>query len=146
VNLNNVTFKEKSTWVSLVIMLFVYYGYFSRVLDGFLNNSLNKGENVGLFIGAVVVLVIFQVVFQIIAALSNVKDADQPTDERDRLFAVKAGNASGWVLSGCVLTIALLIFVEDLNSIWAANLLVLALVISQVVCYIVTLFYYRRGY
>lgn len=145
-SLNNVTFKEKSTWVSLVIMLFVYGGYFSQVFDGLLNNNLNKGEISGLFIAAVVILVVFQVIFHIIIAASNLKDADQPNDERDRQFAMKAGNASGWVLGFGVLTIAVHIFLKDLDAMWTANLLFLLFIVSQTVCYILTIFYYRRGY
>lgn len=145
-NLNNVSFEEKSSWVSLIIILVVYGKYFSMVFDGLVNNHLNKGENVGLFIGAVVVLVIFQVIFHVIAALSNPKDANQPTDERDRLFSLKAGYASDWVLSFGVLSLAVLVFIKDLNSIWTANLLLLLVVMANVVSYATTIFYYRRGY
>lgn len=144
--LSNLSFEEKSTWVSLAIMLFVYGKYFSRVYDGLLTNSLDKADISGLFIGAVITIVVFQVIFHIIMAASNLKDADQTNDERDRLFAIKAGNASGYVLVIGVLTIAVAVFIRDLNSMWTANLLLLSLVISQVFCYILQLFYYRRGY
>ena len=145
-NLSNVTFEEKSTWVSLAAVLFVYGGYFSQVFEGLMNNSLNKGEIGGLFIGSVVTLVIIQVVLQIILAVSNSKDANRQSDERDRLFALKAGYTSDWVLSFGILTIAVSIFLHDLDPLWTANLLFFLLVVSQVVCYVLTLFFYRRGY
>lgn len=145
-SLSDMSFEEKSTWVSLAAILFVYASYFSQVFEGLVNNNLNKGEVAGLFIGAVVILVIIQVVLQIILAASNSKDADRPNDERDRLFALRAGYASDWILSFGILTIAVAIFLKDLDSLWAANLLFLLFVISQVVSYALTLFFYRRGY
>ena len=145
-NLSNVTFEEKSTWVSLATTVFIYAMYFSQVFEGLMNNSLNKGEVAGLFIGSVVTMIIIQVVLQIILAARNSKEASRSGDERDRLFAMKAGYTSDWVLSFGVLIIAVHIFLNDLNSLWTANLLFLLFVVSQVVCYVMTLFYYRRGY
>ena len=144
--LSNVSFEEKSIWASLLILLFVYSGYFSQVYEGLISNSLSKVDISVLFIGTVITIVFFQIVFQIIMAISNSKDADQPSDERDRLFAMKAGNVSGWVLGSGVIAVTLLIFAIDLNSLWTANLLLFSMVVSQAVCYILQLFYYRRGY
>ena len=142
----NISFEEKSTWVSLAIMLIVYTGYFSQVYDGLLNGTLDKAAVSGLFIGAVVTLVILEIVLHIVIAAFNHKDADQPRDERDRLFTMKAGNISGWVLGIAVLMIAAHTFIQDLDSTWVANLLLFAVFVSQVTSYALQLVYYRRGY
>jgi hypothetical protein len=50
----NVSFEEKSTWISLAIITFVFAGYFSQVYQGLISGTLEKVAVFGLFIGAVV--------------------------------------------------------------------------------------------
>ena len=140
------SFEEKSTWASLAIILIVFSGYFSQVYDGLIDGILDKAAVTGLFFGAVVTVVILEIVLHIVIAAFNHRDADQPRDERDRLFAVKAGNISGWVLGIAVLIIAAHTFIQDLDSTWVANLLLFAVFASQVTSYTLQLVYYRRGY
>lgn len=142
----NVSFEEKSIWVSLVIIIFVFTGYFSQVYEGLMSGTLDKATVFGLFIGAVVSIVVLEIVLHIVIAITNVKDADQPTDERDRLFSMRAGNISGWVLGFGVLIISAHTFMQELDSLWVANLLLFAVFVSQLVSYALQLFYYRRGY
>jgi len=142
----NVSFEEKSTWVSLAIITFIFAGYFSQVYQGLVNDTLDKGAVLGLFIGAVVSIIVLEIALHIVIAVLNVKDADQPSDERDRLFSIRAGNISGWVLGIGVLIIASQTFMQELDSLWVANLLLFAVFISQVVSYVLQIFYYRRGY
>jgi len=142
----NVSFEEKSTWASLAIITFIFAGYFSQVYSGLINGTLNKAAITGLFIGAVASIIILEIALHIVIAVLNVKDADQPSDERDRLFSIKAGNISGWVLGIGVLIISAQTFMRDLDSLWVANLLLFAVFVSQVVSYVLQIFYYRRGY
>lgn len=142
----NMTFEEKSTWVSLGILLFVFSGYFSQVYDGLMTETLNKTDVAGLFIGAVATIIVLQIVLHIVIAIFNVRDADQPKDERDKLFAMKAGNISGLVLGVGVLMIAAQTILSDLSALWVANLLLFIVLVSQVVSDVLRLFYYRRGY
>ena len=142
----NTSFQEKSTWISLAIILVVFTGYFSQVFNGLLSDTLSKADTFGLFIAAVVTVIVLEIVLHIVIAVLDVKDAGHSGDERDRLFAMKAGNISGWVLGAAVLMIAINVFVSEPSSIWVANLLLLAVYVSQVVSYVLQLFYYRRGY
>jgi len=142
----NISFKEKSTWVSLAIIIFVFAGYFSQVYEGLISGTLDKATVFVLFIGAVVAIIVLEIALHIVIAILNAKEADQPSDERDRLFSMKAGNISGWVLGFGVLTIAAQTFIRELDSLWIANLLLFAVFVSQVVSYALQIFYYRRGY
>ena len=142
----NISFKEKSTWVSLAIITFIFAGYFSQVYQGLINGTLDKDAVLGLFIGAVASIIILEIFLHTVIAILNAKDTDQPSDERDRLFSMKAGNISGWVLGFGVLTIAAHTFMRELDSLWVANLLLFAVFVSQVVSYALQIFYYRRGY
>lgn len=142
----NISFKEKSTWVSLAIITFIFAGYFSQVYQGLINGTLDKDAVLGLFIGAVASIIILEIFLHTVIAILNAKDTDQPSDERDRLFSMKAGNISGWVLGFGVLTIAAHTFMRELDSLWVANLLLFAVFVSQVVSYALQIYYYRRGY
>lgn len=142
----NVSFKEMSTWISLAIITFIFVGYFSQVYQGLMEGTLDKGDVLGLFTGVVVSIIVLEIALQIVIAILNVKNADQPNDERDRLFSMKAGNISGWVLGFGVLIISAQTFIRDLDPLWVANLLLFAVFVSQVVSYALQIFYYRRGY
>ena len=142
----NLTFQEKSNWVSLIILSVVWVNYFSRIQPALSTGTINREESIGLFIGAVVVLVILEVVAHIVLAVSNVKTADQPADERDKTISNKAGNIAGWVLAFCVVPIGGLAMFKEVSSVLIANLLLLSLVLSQIVDYALALFYYRRGW
>ena len=142
----NMSFEEKSTWVSLAIITFVFVGYFSQVYEGLLSGSLDKAAVTALFTGAVIAIIVLEVVFHIVIAARNVKDADRPNDERDRVFSIKAGNISGWVRGRGVVLIAGHTFMKEPEAIWVANLLLFVVFVSQVVSYALQIFYYRRGY
>jgi hypothetical protein len=53
---------------------------------------------------------------------------------------MKAGNIAGWVLGFGVLTIAAHTFMQELDSLWVANLLLFAVFVSQVVSYALQVF------
>lgn len=142
----NISFEEKSTWASLVIILTVFTGYFSQVFEGVAAGNLDKAEISGLFLGAVISVIVLEIILHIAIAIFNVKDADRSLDERDRLFSMKAGNIAGWVLGTGVLIIAVQTFIGDLDGLWVANLLLFIVFISQIVSYSLKLFYYRRGF
>lgn len=142
----NISFEEKSTWASLAIITFIFAGYFSQVYQGLMDGTLDKATVLGLFIGAVISIIVLEIILHIVIAMVNTKDAEQHGDERDRLFSMKAGNISGWVLGIGVLIISAKTFMHDLDSLWVANLLLFAVFVSQVVSYVLQIFYYRRGY
>lgn len=145
-NIFDMSFNEKSIWASFIIIALVYSKYFLYVFEGLAAGTIDKGEISGLFIGAIITLVIYQIVFHIILGILRAKRPDEPDDERDREFSTKAGNISGWVLGFAVFVIAAHVFIYDLDALWSANLLMLALVLSQLSAYAMQLFYYRRGY
>lgn len=140
------SFEEKSVWVSLVVILTVFTGYFSQSFEGLAAGTLERGEALGMFVAAVIAVIVLEVALHIIIAIFSSKDAANPSDERDRLFVIKAGNISGYVLGFGVLVIAVQALIHDQDALWSANLLLFAVFVSQIACYALQLFYYRRGY
>jgi hypothetical protein len=142
----NLTFKEKSYWASLLILSVVWVNYFMRVKPAMFDGSITRAESIGLFMGALITLIILQIVVHVLLAVINPRTADQSSDERDKTIISKAGNIAGWVLSTCVVMIGAYAMFIDVSSVLIANLLLLALVLSQCAEYALALFYYRRGW
>lgn len=140
------SFNEKSIWASLAITVFAFGGYFLDVFQSLTDGSLTRESTLGMFIGVVVTVVVLQIGLHIVLTIANPKEADQPADERDKLFAQKSGNISGWILGVGVLTIAVHSVMDEMSSLLIAHLLLLAVVISHLADNVLQLFYYRRGY
>ena len=136
----DMSFQEKSTWSQLVGLVLVFGYYFYRVLG----TSLSEVETVILFIVAVVALVALQIVFHIVIALSNIREANQGEDERDKMIELKATRVSAFVLgAGALLSASLWIF--GVTPLTMANAILLSLVIAEVVQGVLQVVYYRRG-
>jgi hypothetical protein len=117
-----------------------------RIQPALIDGSVTRADSAGLFAGALVTLIILEIIVHIGLAISDPKSADQPKDERDRMIGSKAGNLAGWVLGFCVVAIAAFAMFRDVSSVMIANLLLLALVLSQCADYALSLYYYRRGW
>ena len=137
----NASFEEKSVWIQLLSMLLVLGGYF-LVAGLMLSNGVRQVlPFVPLFIAAVVLMVIVMALGYAVVALGRGSEA---RDERDRLIEWRAESNSAWLLGAGVLTAATgLILAVD--RVWIIHLLLLSLFLSHVLCYVLQLFYYRRG-
>jgi uncharacterized membrane protein len=151
--LNELSFREKSVFASLLAVLFVYGGYFVDLFTGMVPPSL--GAMLATSIGLVFALVIIEVVLHIAISLYDVKDADAAADERDLLISGRAARISQIVLSfGVILVIGRIVIrgamdeasgVMEVTLFEVANLLLFFFVLSESVNYAAKLFYYRRG-
>lgn len=77
----SMSFREKSAWVSLAVMLVVYVPYFVHVFRLFGRGELNGGVLLGQFISAVVFQVFLLIIVHIVIAVQSRR---QQADERDR--------------------------------------------------------------
>lgn len=149
--LNGFSFKEKSLLISLVALLMVYGGYFAGVLSGDAEPTL--AAMLETLLGLVVALVVVHVAFHIVISLDDVEEAE---DERDRAVRRHAAVAGYNVLFVALLLITGRLLVlgagtEEADSpapmtlVELANLMLAAMVVSEVVYYGAQLFFYRRG-
>ncbi len=138
----NASFEEKSTWIQLVGTTLVLGGYF--VVAG---RMLAAGVRelpafVPLFVVAVVVLVALLVAGHVVAAVTGRTDSG---DERDRLIGWRAEARSSWLLGVGVLA-AITALVLDVDRVWVAHLLLLALFLSELLRFVLQVVSYRRGF
>lgn len=149
---------EKSAWASLATTLLVWGWYFAAVASELAGGSPDGGRLIGIFVRAVVLSIVVEIVLAIVLALMSPKEADAPADERDRLIGLKATQAAYWVLSLGVVVVALytpmavgadLNLLDDLpeadTALVAANGIVFALVLAELVKAAGQIFLYRRG-
>ena len=141
------SFREKSAWISFVVILVAFGFYFAAVTRHLLRPGAphhDAAEHLGffaLFALLVIAVVVLEVALHILVAIRSPSDAHAPVDERDRLINLKAARIAFYVLMiGAFLSIgtmhlgATAVFMGNcvFFAIWIAELSRLG---SQVVLY-----------
>ena len=152
------SFKEKSIWISLVstLAIFGYYFYNILMLSG-MPVEVAKLAALGLLIRTIIFSVIVEAVFQGMLAATNYKAAELGADEREKLIEFK-GNAWGYcvLVTGVMIVIGHILLQEQglgfivsaerlAIPLLTAHLLMFTFIISEVARFSGQLFYYRRG-
>lgn len=135
------SFEEKSVWIQLigtVLGLGAYFVVAGRMLAA---GVTALPAYVPLFVVSVVLMVIVLIAGVVVAAIAS---RPEGRDERDRLIGWRAENNSSWLLAvGVLAAVTGMIF--SIENVWIAHLLLLSLFLSQVLCFVLQLVYYRRG-
>ncbi|MFT4993337.1 MAG: hypothetical protein ACI965_000356 [Paraglaciecola sp.] len=155
----DMSFKEKSIWVSLVTTLLIFSYYFIRifiVLDE--PEALAKSASLGLLLKMTLTIIVVEVVLQSLLAAGNRKTANLKTDERDSLFTYKA-NSLGYVvlIIGVMFTIGQMLVLEvnpQLTNhngmlsipLLTTHILLFSFILSEVVRFTAQLYFYRSGH
>jgi archaellum biogenesis protein FlaJ (TadC family) len=142
------SFREKSTWVTFVLLLVGFVVYFFNAYfvlhgvhsaDGYTPPSLFF-----LFIALVVGFVVIEIVMHVLFAWRSPKDAKTPKDEREKLIELKAMRPAFYVLMvGAFLTIGLMHHRTTVYHMGHSILFVIW--IAELVRYGMQLVYFRRG-
>ena len=93
------SFREKSAWISAVVHVAVFAGYFLSLAHAWDQPGGRRPMGVGLMIAAVIVLVANITVLTILLALTSLREASRPADEREQLIELK-GRAAGFPQRG----------------------------------------------
>lgn len=133
--------EEKSVWIQLVALVLALGAYFAIAARLLAAGVREMPAFAALFTVAVVGLVILLIVGHVIAAIAS---RPEPRDERDRLIAWRAEHNSSWLVGVGVLA-AVTAMVAGVDNVWTANLLLLALALSEILGFSLRLLYYRRG-
>lgn len=155
----DMSFREKSIWISLISTLLIFGGYFLNILSlGGVSAEVAQSAALGLFLRALVLIIIVEIVFQGMLAISNRKEAELGADERDKLFEYKA-NSLGYVILviGVFVTLGRVVFLELNPEFFAqsntfniplltAHILLFSFIFSEVVRFSAQLYYYRSGH
>jgi hypothetical protein len=153
----NMSFREKSIWISLISTLLIFGDYFLNVIAlANLSEAVAKTTALELSIRAFVLIIIVEIIFQTVLALNNHKAANLGADERDKLFEYKGNNFGYTVLViGVLLTLGRMVsleispeFIEQFKVLnipfLTAHILLFSFILSEVVRFSAQLYYYRR--
>lgn len=152
------SFEEKSTWISLVSTALIFGYYFVNILNlGHLPLGVAKLAAAGLLLQAAVFIVIVEIVFQGMLAATNHQAAKLGADERDILYQYKANNIGYTILViGVMITLGRILILEfnpsfdEQNSslkipLLTAHILMFSFILSELARFSSQLYYYRKG-
>ena len=152
------SFTEKSIWVSLISTICIFGYYFINVLSlGSMPLEQANIVAVQLLFQAVVTTVVVEIILHTVIAICNPNDAQQPSDERDKLYKMRA-NSIGYsvLILGVMLTLGHILlgsFFPDFKGqntaatfpLLSAHILFFSFIISEVARYSSQVFFYRKG-
>jgi amino acid transporter len=139
-----VTFMEKSTYTTTLLLLIVFGAYFALVLGPVAASPHRQGAFTGLVVAATVVLTILAAVSHVVLAVLFRTQANAAHDERDRLIALRSERLSGYILAVGVFAGIVLAMLET-APFWIAQALLAAWVLAEVGEGLSKLVQYRRG-
>jgi hypothetical protein len=135
------SFEERGAWIQLIGLLVAFGAYFFIALQLLTAGVMNVLAYAGLLVPTVVLLVVVLIAGYVVAAITGRTDGP---DERDTLIEGKAERNSGWILgAGVIFAIGGLIV--GVAAAWVVNLLLFALVVSEVTRTGLQIVYYRRS-
>jgi hypothetical protein len=155
----NMSFREKSIWISLISTLLIFGDYFLNIIAlGNLPEQVAKTAALELSIRAFVLIIIVEIIFQTMLAVSNRKAAKLGADERDKLYEYKGNNFGYSVLVvGVLITLGRMVsmeispeFIEQFKVLdipfLTAHILLFSFILSEVVRFSAQLYYYRSSH
>jgi Na+/H+ antiporter NhaD/arsenite permease-like protein len=137
------SFREKSTWITFVLLLVVFGYYFASVAVQVIRPVHPHTNFFMLFLVLLIIIVVMEIVLHAITASRSPADANKPQDERESLIALKAKGPAFFVLmAGAFLSVA----VAHLGvGVWALiNAMLCAIWLGELTNYGAQLFFYRR--
>ena len=147
----DLTFQEKSLWVSLLSIGGLYGYYFFAGVSGAQEPSLSA--MLWTMIGIIVLLIVVEIVCHAVIGSFH---APEKLDERDRLIEARAGKISHFILAGGVIVVLGRMLIGgalqeadatlQISAFDTANLLLFVLVLSELVHVSGRIFFYRRGF
>jgi hypothetical protein len=147
------SYREKSAWATLLVMLVVYAPYFINVAGMFRRGQMTGGALLGAFMGAVG----FQVGLSIAVAIAlAILTREEPPDERDRAIEAQAYRyAYNTLVAGPFVLIPAMFGLMSgidpaalpgmLTISFLSQALLLCLVAAETVRYVTQIIGYRKG-
>jgi hypothetical protein len=147
------SFREKSTWVTFVLLLVTFVIYVASFFVLYGPVTVN-GQSVpavvrlfglfGIFIALMIGFVVIEVVMHVLLALRTPKDANAPLDEREKMIVLKSTQPAFYVLLvGAFLVIGTMHL--GITTYHMAHSILFVVWAAELVRYGMQLYYFRRG-
>jgi len=138
------SFREKIAWVSLAGIAIAFAPYFALVAAYRGPAPVFPFYSGGLLVAVTILTIVIVTAGSIGVALTNVREANAPKDERDRAIA-RAASASGYRILMPLLFVALVGTFLGWSAAALANAVLGAIVLAEVVRCGTEVFLYRKG-
>jgi small-conductance mechanosensitive channel len=138
------SFREKSAWISLVLILVMFGAYF-RTVSQVVSGETSRASASDWMLGLVLGFLVLEVVFHLAIAIQSPRDARAPKDERERLISLKATRIAYFVLMiGALLSLFSYWHLE--MGAWSTSQHVfLSIVFAEFVKFAAQIVFFRRG-
>ena len=138
------SFREKTAWVMMIILIAGGLFYFNMVWKASQALGDVAPPIIPFVIAYVVLIVIASILVMTALAIATPSEANAPADERERRAESQAGNLSGYVLGFGVIT-GLLHYAVNMNGNVLFHIAFASLMLSQIAEYGLQIWYYRKG-
>jgi len=136
------SFREKTAWISVILLVVLFGPYFGRVALAMAGKAHVHG---GTQFAMVAAFVILEIVLRVAIAIQSPRDARAPRDEREDLIDMRATRAAFYVLLGGVLVAIFTLHFPV--SVWMLSQFVLfSVVVSELVRFSGQIRMFRRGF
>ena len=137
-------FQEKSAWIMCLALLLGGAFYFGVVASTSSEMGQLAPPNLPIVGVFTAILVIVAIIGHVVIAIFAPKDANAPTDERERKIFDRAAHLSGYVFAaGVVMSLGLYLLSYDGNALFYA--VFGSLMLGQLVEYVLQIFLYRTA-
>ncbi|NQV30908.1 MAG: hypothetical protein HQ508_08475 [Candidatus Marinimicrobia bacterium] len=140
----NLSYQEKSIWLSLGSTILIFAYYFFRVTHEIGQADMDENAILRLFISVMILIVSIEIVSQSIIAGIFHKDASKSGDERVTLIKLKASRISYLFLVFGIWVTGLSLFL-DLSALILVNIMMFFFILAEVIGCITQLIYHQRG-
>ena len=141
------SFREKSSWITLLALFIVSWSYFSLLWARSNGLQALASPNLPDLIHYTVSFIVLLVVLHIVSAALSPKELSEAPDERERLIEVRASHYAGLALGVFVVfgLVQFLISPFDQGNLLFYTIMA-GLIVSQLVESFLIIFYHRRGF
>lgn len=157
------SYKERSTWISLAILIYIWLEYFLALYSLHADSQLTVETVNSLLLSVVIKTIVLEILLQITLAIIDNKDADYSADERDKLISLRGSRYAYGILSiGALLTVLYtvfptlstlaifpskeLLFIELPNEYKVMHFIIIFALVAEIAKFSTQLFFYRRGF
>lgn len=151
------SYKEKSTWASLLLTGFIFYFYINELLVAQQLAQLSEEFVVSLFVKIVLITIVIEIVSQTSLALMHYKEAEKGDDEREKQFKLLGYRNAYHVITAGIFIALFLLWSTDISitNIGFSELspayntlsyLLISFLLAEITYYASQAFLYRRGF
>ena len=145
----DLSFQEKSTWGTLIIVIGAYGYYCLRLFGG--DGQATSQDIAVLFISVVIAIIVAEIVYHVVIVIPFARDdAETEQDERDKFIEWRSESWGGLVLGAfTIMAIGHIVireaFFPPADIMVVAHILIGGMVAAEVIKSVMQLIFYRRG-